>query len=318
MKSKPVKIIISVVLVLLSYGFIIYKIVNLKELKELNFITQSYSLFNLALFLFVILLMILNWSIESVKWKILIEKIQLFSFFNAFKAVLSGITLGIFTPNRIGEIGGRVMHIEKGKRTYGVIATGIGSFAQLITTIITGILGFVLFLILFPDKINVNPLFNNITAGILLLLLLILAWIFLNINKIKPFLLKFSFFKSRTDQLEQFSEIKSTILLKVILLSLLRYIVFISQYFFLLLIFDVHLTFIQAYISISLIYLFITLIPTSTLVELGFRGSLAIFLIGLFSKNILGIIIASSILWIINLAIPAIFGSIFFIKNRYK
>ncbi|MCK5170920.1 MAG: flippase-like domain-containing protein, partial [Bacteroidales bacterium] len=229
MKSKTKKIIVSIVLILLSYGFIIYKIANFKELNELTFSSLHFSSFNLFIFLVVISLMFLNWGIETIKWKILIDKIQLFSFIDAFKAVFAGITIGIFTPNRVGEIGGRILFLEKGKRTFGVLATGIGSFAQFITTITTGIFGFVLFLLLFPDNNTINSIFNKISAIGLLLILLILIWIYFNIKRIKPILLKILFFKTRIDQLEYLSETKFISLLKILLLSFTRYFIFISQ-----------------------------------------------------------------------------------------
>ncbi|NOQ26852.1 MAG: hypothetical protein GQ564_15940 [Bacteroidales bacterium] len=316
MKSKSTKIILSILLILLSYGFVTYKILNFNELNELSFIPQYYSFSDFLLLLLVFLLMIFNWSIETIKWKILIDKIQNLKFYTAFKAVLSGITIGIFTPNRIGDIGGRVLFINKGNRTFGVLATGIGSFAQFLTTLSAGILGFILFLILFPNKIIINPIFNITTVICLTLILLILIWVYFKIKLIKPILLKFPFFKTRENQLEYFSETKSKLLLKVLLLSFTRYIIFSSQFYLLLIFFDIHITIIQAYISISLIYLFATIIPTTTLIELGVRGSLSIFFLGMFSNNIIGIILSTMILWFINLAIPSIIGSFFFFKNR--
>ena len=316
MKNKPIKTITSIVLILLSYGFIIYKIVNFKELRNLDVAIQHFSFIDFLILLIVFLLMFLNWSIETVKWKILIDKIQHFSFIKALQAVFSGITIGIFTPNRVGEIGGRVIFMEKGKRTFGVLATGIGSFAQFITTLLTGILGFVLFLICYPNRITINPIFNKITVYGLIILLIILIWIYFNIWRIKSLLLRIRFFKLKTAQLECLSETKFGDLLNALFLSFARYFVFISQFFLLLIFFDIHLTIIQGYITISLVYLFATLIPTTTLIELGIRGSLAIFFIGLFSNNILGIVLSTSLLWFINLAVPSIIGSIFFIKNK--
>ncbi|MBU8892378.1 MAG: flippase-like domain-containing protein [Bacteroidales bacterium] len=316
MTRKTKKTIISIVLILLSYGFIIYKIANFEELKEITFSSQHYSSIDLVILLIVILLMFLNWCIETIKWKTLIDKIQYFSFISALQAVFSGITIGIFTPNRIGEIGGRVLFMEKGKRTFGVLATGIGSFAQFITTVATGIVGFVLILVLFPEIINLNPIFNFLSAFVLFLILLILILTYFNIKKIKPILLKISFFKTRTDQIEYLSETKFMSLHKVLVLSFMRYFVFASQFFLLLIFFNIHLTLIQAYISISLIYLFATLVPTTTLIELGIRGSLAIFFIGIFSDNVPGIILSTTLLWFVNLAIPSVIGSLFFVKNK--
>ena len=317
MKRKSKKIVISAILILLSYSFIIYKIADFNELKELLVLISNYSLSDLLLLAIVLFLMFFNWSVETIKWKSLINEIQYFSFSKAFKIVFAGITIGIFTPNRVGEIGGRAIFMEKGKRTYGVLATGIGSFAQFITSIIAGILGFVLLLLLFHDKIKIHSIFNNISAIALIVMSLILMWSYFNVKNIKPFLLKISFFKKRTEKLEYLSNMKTNSLIRILIFSLLRYIIFGTQFYFLLYSFGITLTFLQAYISISLIYLFATLIPTTTLAELGIRGSLAIFFIGLFSGNVSGIVLSTFMLWFINLAIPSIIGSVYLIKYKF-
>lgn len=317
MKHKIKKILVSSILILLSYSFILYKIAEFRELKELLFLIGNYSLSDLLLLAIVLFLMIFNWSVETIKWRVLINEIQYFSFKKAFQIVFAGITIGIFTPNRVGEIGGRVMFIEKGKRTLGVLATGIGSFAQFITSITAGVLGFVLLLLLFPNKIKMYSIFNSISAIMLIATSLFFIWVYFKVKNIKPFLLRFSFFKKRIDKLDYLSDIKPSLLIKVLIFSFLRYVIFVTQFYILLFSFDITLTVLQAYTSISLIYLFATLIPTTTLAELGIRGSLAIFFIGFFSGNIMGIVLSTFLLWFINLAVPSIIGSMFFVKYKF-
>ncbi|MFC2151195.1 lysylphosphatidylglycerol synthase domain-containing protein [Bacteroidota bacterium] len=315
MKNK-VKIFVSVLLIILSYGFIVYKILTFKELEELSFSFSYIKSINIIILICVVLFMPVNWGVESIKWKTLIDKIQILSFSKSLKIVFSGITVGIFTPNRVGDIGGRVLFLDKGNRTYGILATSIGSFAQFLTTIILGIIGFILFLFLFPEKTIINPIFNTATVIGLLLMLIFLIWFYINNKKIKPLLMKISFFKSRVTQIDYFSEMKVKALLKVLFLSIIRYIIFISQFYLLLIFFNININILQAYIAISLVYLFTTLVPTTTLVELGIRGSFAIFFIGIFSENALGIVLSTTLLWIINIAIPAIIGSFFLVKNN--
>lgn len=317
MKRKTIKIIVSTILILLSYSFIIYKIISFEELNGILSIFSSYTINDLFLLSSVLILMFFNWSIETIKWRILISEVQYFNFWEALKIVFAGISIGIFTPNRIGEIGGRVLFLEKGKRTFGTLATGIGSYAQFTTSIFAGVLGFVLLLQLFPNKIILHSLFNNISALILVAVSIIFIWIYFNIKNIKSLLLKIPFFKKRITQLDYFSNMRKTSLIKVLIFSLLRYMIFGIQFYILLYSFDIKLSVFQAYISISLIYLFATLIPTTTLAELGIKGSLAIFFIGVFSVNILGIVISTFILWIINLAIPSVIGSIYLIKKDF-
>ena len=321
MKSKRNKIIISILLSVISYGYIVYKLLLFKKFEGLSDYKISLNITSAILLLIVCSLMFLNWSIETIKWNLLINKIQVLKFKDSFKAVFSGITLGIFTPNRVGEIGGRVLFMDKGKRTFGLLATSLGSFAQFISTIITGLIGFELFLYLFPKLTYINPVFNKISSVLILFFLvlffLVLFFIFyFNPRFIKPWLMRFQFFRLREEQLNYFSETESILLLKVLLLSLIRYSVFFIQFYLLLLFFNINIMLTQGFVCISLIYLFSTLIPTTTLIELGIRGSLSIFFLGLFTTNYLGIILSTTLLWIINLAIPSVIGSLFFIKKN--
>ena len=57
--------------------------------------------------------MCLNWSIEAIKWRLLIKKMQPITFIEALKGVLSGVAVGTFTPNRIGEFGGRILYLKE-------------------------------------------------------------------------------------------------------------------------------------------------------------------------------------------------------------
>ncbi len=315
LNKKVIKIIISIILIAISYGFIIYKLIKFDEFKELS-LKDFYQLGRSYIYLIIaILLMPINWSIETIKWQSLIKNIQIISFSRALKAVFSGISLGIFTPNRIGEIGGRIFYLNKGKRTFGLLATSLGSFSQLLTTIIAGLVGFAMLLIFFPDKTNINPIFDGLFLIVILIFLLILIYLYFNAKLLNPIFLKFSFFKKRQDQLKYFSNTKNSLLLKILFISMVRYLIFITQFYLLLAFLNIQISFLQAFISISLLYLFSTIIPTTTLLELGIKGSLAIFFIGLFSNDLLHIVLTTMTLWLINLVIPSIIGSIFFIKK---
>ena len=111
---------------------------------DIDFINQTIAE-NQPLLVLVFLMMFLNWLIEAIKWKFLIAKIEKVSILTSLRAVFSGITVSVFTPNRIGEYGGRVFCLEKADRIQGVLITILGSMAQLLTTIFFGSMG-ILFL----------------------------------------------------------------------------------------------------------------------------------------------------------------------------
>ena len=102
---KVISLFIKVIILLLSFGYIANKIANSAH-TILGF-DLEYGYLIIAL-----ILVPVNWGIETFKWKYLIKKIEYISFSKAFKSILSGVTIGIFTPNRMGEFAGRIFYLE--------------------------------------------------------------------------------------------------------------------------------------------------------------------------------------------------------------
>ena len=92
----------------------------------------------------VVLLMFINWSIEAIKWKISVSEIQKVSFTKALKAVLSGVSFSVSTPNRVGEYLGRVLYMDEGNRLKTISVTIAGSISQLIITLLMGLTGLII------------------------------------------------------------------------------------------------------------------------------------------------------------------------------
>ena len=88
--------------------------------------------------LVVFLLMPINWYIESLKWSNLYQKYGELSRWNAFKGVLMGVALGLFTPNGIGEYAGRMWSVPLSRRQEAIAASIVGSLSQLAITITIG------------------------------------------------------------------------------------------------------------------------------------------------------------------------------------
>ena len=102
-------------------------------------------------------------------------------------------------------------------------------------------------------------------------------------------------------------------LLKVLLVSFVRYLVFVTQYLLLLQVFNVGVDMFTAFWLITIMFLALAIVPTIALAELGIRGKISIFLFGLFSTNTLGIVLTASAIWLINLVVPALAGSLFMV-----
>jgi hypothetical protein len=135
-------------------------------------------------------------------------------------------------------------------------------------------------------------------------------------------------FQKRLLKLSKYFEVfrlyNSIELHNILLISLLRYFVFSTQFYLCFLLFGIKMNIFEGLIIISVIYLIITVIPTVALSELGVRGSVSLFVfayyftaIGSFDEQVkIAIVAASALIWIINLIIPALAGSYFIIKFK--
>ena len=272
--------------------------------------------------------MILNWGVESWKWKYLIKKIEKISIVKSYQAVLTGISVSSFTPNRVGDYFGRVFILEKANHWEGVLITIIGSISQFITTIIAGSIGLLIFILEFID--TSEYFYGYFYYGLIAIVVIVNFFIFLfyfNISILSTFLKNFT--KTRWEKFREhlnvFSLFSKPELLKVLLISILRYCIFTFQFYLLLRLFSVPIPLFYAAVTVSVIFFVITAIPTIALAELGIRGSISIYFIGLFFEKYsviteqinIGVFSASSALWLINIIIPAIAGTIFVFKLKF-
>jgi uncharacterized membrane protein YbhN (UPF0104 family) len=257
--------------------------------------------------------MVVNWGLESLKWKMMIGKIEQITFLKSIKAVVSGITVSLFTPNRVGEYAGRVFYLKNEDRVQGVFITMLGSMSQLLVTIITGLVALIFFI---PQHHLLNNYIYYSIVFIALTLLAGLLFFYFNIYLLNIFFLKVTWLKKAEKYIHVLMRYGSKDLMKILLLSLLRYTVFTYQYYLLLVLLGVQVPFYNGIIAISLSFLVMTLIPTFTLSEIGIRGSVCTYFIGFLSGNVIGILTASFTLWIINLVVPALLGAFLIIRLR--
>ena len=68
---------------------------------------------NYRLIIIAVLLLFVNWGLEAKKWQYAVRDIQKITVLKAFKLTITGITMGLLTPNRIGEIPARALLLNK-------------------------------------------------------------------------------------------------------------------------------------------------------------------------------------------------------------
>ncbi|MET6998557.1 lysylphosphatidylglycerol synthase transmembrane domain-containing protein [Chitinophaga defluvii] len=262
----------------------------------------------------VLLLMFCNWGLEARKWQKLVKPLEDISFLRSFSAILSGVSLSINTPNRIGEYGGRILYLSNRNKLKAIAATIVGSFSQLIVTIIFGLIGMIYYINNFPlikdDGYFAPNFWEKILVGVLIFICLLTILLYFRLQIIVAIFEKIPFLRKAKVFVQIILRYSTGDLESLLLLSAIRYLVFSAQYLILLDAFGLEFIWWQGLLLNSVIYLVMALVPTIAIAELGLRGKVSIYFMGLLSANTAAIVAATVGIWLINLVLPAVLGSV--------
>lgn len=310
---KAVEFSIKLVILLLLFATLYWQIAKRDDINVvISGIALSFER-NLNLILLAFGLMFVNWGIEAWKWMLLINRAEPLSFVKSYLAIFSGTTLTLFTPNRIGEYGGRFIFLKDPLRLETVQATVLGSIAQIWVTILAGLLGLFWWLSGSQDYDSVSQVLLYVGLGVAMLLFTVLYFrldiIALWVGKVK-WLAKY---QSKWSTLIHFS---ATELLKVLALATLRYAAYAVQFLLLLYAFDVEIGVLPGLALIATLFLFQSSVPTIAIIDLGVRGNLALLVFAGHTPMLDHVVAAAFSLWFINLVIPAVIGYIIILSTK--
>jgi uncharacterized membrane protein YbhN (UPF0104 family) len=306
---KVISLFIKIAILFFSFYFIWKRLTDNSVDFDLPVLfSAENSFFTIAIILF----MFLNWSLEAIKWKLLIAPLEKITFSASLKAVFSGVTVSIFTPNRVGEFAGRVFFLEKADKIQATIRSLIGSLMQLFVTMLAGILGFFILEKKYFDFFDLQQFFSEDFLFLLLLVLIALVVIIVFVIIKRKIL-----FLTIAKYIKTFKRYTLKELNAVFCLSIIRYIVFSFQYYFALRLFGINGETVILFSLIALTFFVTSAIPTFALTEIAVRAGVAVCFFGTISSANSSILAASLFLWIINLAVPAVFGSPFIWQLKF-
>ncbi len=256
------------------------------------------------------LLMPVNLAFEIYKWKLLASSAQPMTYKVATRSFLAGLALSILTPNRIGEYPGRIVYLKQTNTPRLISVTFLGMFTQFLCLFIFGIIGLVYYNIVLPGYWQKLILIAAIIVAIL-------VWvIFFYFEKWSIYIEHISFlkkFKTYSQLLKRFTINEQLTILGI---SMLRFCIYVFQYLMLLRWMHVELPLLTGFCLACLFFFAMAVVPSIALAELGIRGQLSLLLFQNFTINKIGILVATLVLWFINLIIPAIIGSVLWLKMR--
>ncbi|WP_338356553.1 lysylphosphatidylglycerol synthase domain-containing protein [Yeosuana marina] len=302
-KSKQLFfVLIKISLVVAAFYFIYKKLTKNSDLNFYDFLlflskNNSFSLKNIT---FLIILSILNWFFEILKWQELVSFIQKISFKKALEQSLGSLTASLFTPNRIGEYGAKAIYFRRPLRKRILLINLLSNFLQMGITTILGIIGLLFFYRSYNINLSINSLI--IIASIIVFTLVLIVFLFRKNNfsvkgfpleKIRQFIISFP--------------INKFVLATVF--SLLRYLIFSFQFYYLLTLFGIDISYLNAMMVVTSMYLLASIIPSIFVFDVVIKGSIAVYLFSFIGVEELISLSVVTLMWILNFVLPSIIGS---------
>jgi hypothetical protein len=306
--------ILSPLLMLILLG-LIYRQVTQKD----DFSTQWQSFKNHFqegnkwILVLVLLMAPLNWMLEAAKWHKLLKKIQPLSYLRAFASTLTGIAFAIVTPNKIGDFAGRILYVNNKNKLRAAIATLISNLSQTIITYSFGIAGLIYFNIAHPGTWQKLALLAALVSASLLM------FVYLRVNLIANWADGKKWLRKIIVSVHILKRYSRKDLLELLAISACRFCVYNLQFLILANVFGAGIPWPSGILVSGLMFWMITVIPSIFVADLGVRGYIAnlLFIATAIATNSVSILAASYMIWLLNLVLPAVVGSILVMTIRF-
>ncbi|WP_158797245.1 hypothetical protein [Pedobacter sp. L105] len=307
--------VLKVTIVLFAFWFIYKKLTSNTNLKDFRYVLSGIPrMQTIAVISLVFFLMLVNWGLEAVKWKRLIRQVEQLTLWRSIESVFCGLTWAVFTPNRIGEYGGRVFFLSPKRRVIGIVAMAVGNIGQMVLTNIFGAISLCIFIYRY---VHLDYRLNYAVMALAAMFCLFFLIFFFNIQWLNGLLLSMRFTRKYKKFYSILGRYQKKELLKILLLCLARYVVFSTQYFimFYWLVADIH--YLDILMMVCILFFVQSTLPSLDLFDIGVRSVTASYFFSFVTKQDVAVIACTASIWLINIIIPAILGSYFVFKLNF-
>lgn len=313
-RKKIVSTIIKVLIGLGSFFIIYLRLKNDLTSEKLELLgALAFSLKGLVCFSICLLLIPVNWGIESFKWKIITEPIEKISFKTATYSVYSGVCLGNLAPGRATEFLAKIIFFKIENRPKITALHFINGMFQLCITYLFGLSALIFQLKQFEGD---NMWLAYTTSTIAILIFAVFIFCLVKIDLILSFITK-KINKQQT--LENFKyPFSAKKLIQLFGLSIIRYCVFALQFLLLIYLFHQQPLNFSIFVGMALYYLITTTIPMISVLEGPIRAAIALIVFHDSGISDSALALSSVLIWLINIILPSIYGYSILLKQNFE
>lgn len=268
------------------------------------------------MFTLVALLMPVNLGLEIAKWRLQTAPLGGQTWLQATKGVLAGLSLSLFAPQMVGELGGRFLHFKGKGRVATAGAWAIGNWAQTLATLSIGFTG--LMVLALSQSGGKLPIASAAwVMGVVIMLLVFALW-FMQAKWLPWMAARLPYAKWKNVWLA-WQLFKPSTRWTILLLSVFRYLVFATQ-----------LTLLLSLLVAAPWWLLAAVVATSYLVKavlpiLSLLGDIALRVSALLLacewaglNPSATVALASMSIWVLNLLVPAVCGAPFILTPKTR
>ncbi|MEP0265075.1 hypothetical protein [Dokdonia sp.] len=294
------------ILILAGVFFFIWK----RIASDIDIFFENFKSYNISLSSYIniailLLLSILNWIFEILKWKTLSSHCDLITLKESTKQVLKAHVMSLITPAKIGEYGAKALFFPPHQRKHILFLNLLGNLYQMVATTLFGIIGIGIGIaFLFPTYVGY---YFTITT-VCIIVLWLLQKMFQKISwKIKGY---------SWQRIKAFTKtIHTLIKRKAFIYSFVRYFLFAHQFYFLLLLFDVEISYLLGMSLIATMYFVSSLVPMLQLFDVVIKTGVAVALFSWVEVPELTMVTITALMWFFNVALPILPGSYFIMTD---
>ncbi|MCE3228856.1 MAG: hypothetical protein K0S32_3407 [Bacteroidetes bacterium] len=310
--KKIVSILLKVLIGVASFFIVWYRLKS--DFTESNVELLKEAVFSGSGILSVIVCLLLipvNWGIESYKWMIVTQPVEAINFATASRSVYSGICLGNLAPGRATEFIAKIIFFKAENRPQITVLHFINGMFQLSVTYLIGFIALAYKLNSFGED-YIWIAHTAISTAVLVILVFIISLI--KIDKVLSFISHRISKQHKVEALPyRFTGKQLSILFGF---SLIRYFVFFTQMILLIHLFGGSIN-TNVLLGTALYFLITTTIPMISFLEAAIRAAVALVVFKDTNISNTALALSSVSVWLINIILPSIIGYFILLKQNF-
>ena len=260
-------------------------------------------------------LMPVNWLLEAKKWHLLLRPFLDWPYSKVFRATLAGVSVSAATPNRVGEIGGRMLAARREEWPAVVASSVLGSICQWVAFMLLAWPCLVLTVGRLPQLALGDAYLYFLPVGPLLIGLAAVGG--------RPFLLRIvnwcegRFVQDASAIRTALTKVKLSLMLQGSSYAALRFVVYSTQLYCWLQFFGLSLPYVWGMAGIMAIYLIQAGVPLPPGLNLVTRTELGLLLWSTGPEGSVAVLAAYTALFAVNVLLPALPGYGLIVRKNY-